>query len=425
METKSSSMETVKIYQIGLGDFGRHGFEKFIDMAKNLEEVNVEFGGICDRDRDKLEAAEKFAEHHGVELEKFTDKDEMYSKASGENVVVYDAGPSDTHPDNIYESLRHGFHHLTEKPSSMTREEHIAEKKLAENQSVTFAVDFIERESPVVKKTLELLEGETVEKIKVFRESCMGLEKITDPVSRTGVVGGDILDKMVHEAYVLDFLEASKGDYGLELESADAEYFLPKDFDSEKLFGFEGGYTYDIEDSATGMIHAKFKFDDTAIELNSSWMGLSDEAHGEASKIRKITGEDVLDRDYIEDDGEAFVDEEARFFVVEGSRNLAGDMLHKKLYDLDSGEEIACRDFIHDQLYRMLENTVFEAAGIHEREVTEKETDIFMNAIFDVRDEAVKQDFSEALRNGNERLEKLRIQDGKILENEESESIAG
>ena len=418
-------METVKIYQIGLGDFGRHGFEKFVDMANNLEEVNVEFGGVCDRDRDKLEAAEKFAEHHGVELEKFTDKDEMYSRASGENVLVYDAGPSDTHPDNIYESLQHGFHHLTEKPSSMRREEHIAEKKLAENQNVTFAVDFIERESPVVKKALELLEGENIQKIKVFRESCMGLEKITDPVNRTGVVGGDILDKMVHEAYVLDFLEASKGDYGLELEDVDADYFLPKDFDSDKLFGFEGGYTYDIEDAATGMTHAKFNFEDTAIELNSSWMGLSDEAKTEAGKIRKITGFDVLEKEYIEDDGEAFVDEEARFFVIEGSRNLAGDMLHKKLYDLDSGGEIATRDFLRDQLYRMLENTVFEAAGIHEREITEKETDVFMNAIFDVREETSEEDFSEALKRGNERLEKLRIRDGKILENEESEGIAG
>ena len=418
-------MKTVKIYQIGLGDFGRHGFEKFVDMANNLEEVNVDFGGVCDKDRDKLEAAEKFAEHHGVELEKFTDKDEMYSKASGENVLVYDAGPSDTHPENIYESLRHGFYHLTEKPSSMTREEHIAEKKLAENQNVTFAVDFIERESPVVKKTLELLEGEEIERIKVFRESCMGLEKITDPVGRTGVVGGDILDKMVHEAYVLDFLEASKGDYGLELEDVDIEYFLPKDFNSEKLFGFEGGYTHDTEDAATGMTHAEFSFEDTAIELNSSWMGLSDEARTEAGKIRKITGVDFLDRDYIEDDGEAFADEEARFFVIEGSRNLAGDMLHKKLYDLDTGEEIASRDLLHDQLYRMLENTVFEAAGIHEREITDKETDVFMNAIFDVRDKAAEENFSEALKKGNERLEKLRIRDGKILENEESESIAG
>lgn len=418
-------METVKIYQIGLGDFGRHGFEKFVDMTNSLEEVNVEFGGICDTDRDKLEAAEKFAGHHGVELEKFTDKDEMYSKASGENVLVYDAGPSDTHPENIYESLRHGFHHLTEKPSSMTREEHIAEKKLAENQNVTFAVDFIERESPVVKKTLEILEGEKIENIKVFRESCMGLEKITDPVNRTGVVGGDILDKMVHEAYILDFLEASEGDYGLELEDADIEYFLPKSFNSEKLLGFEGGYTYDLEDAATGMTHAKFSFDESIIELNSSWMGLSDEARKEARKIRKITSADVLDQDYIEDDGEAFVDEEARFFVVEGSRNLAGDMLHKKLYDLDSGEEVATRDFLHDQLYRMLENTVFEAAGIHEREITDKETDVFMNAVFDVREKTSSEDFSEALKKGNKRLESLRIRDGKILENEEIERIAG
>ncbi|WP_414837800.1 Gfo/Idh/MocA family protein [Candidatus Nanosalina sp. VS9-1] len=419
-------MKTVKIYQIGLGDFGRHGFEKFVDMANHMEEVNVEIGGICDTDREKLEAAEKFARQHRIETETFADKDEMYEEASGENVLVYDAGPSDIHPDNIYESLRHGFHHLTEKPSSMSREEHISEKKLAENEDVTFSVDFIERESPVVKKTLEIVKDEDIDSIKVFRESCMGLEKIIDPVNRIGVLGGDILDKMIHEAYVLDFLEASTGDYGLEIEDVDAEFFVPKNFGSEKLLGLKGGYTYDLEDAATGMTHAEFSFEDVSIELNSSWLGISDKAAEEASRIRKITGEHVIDRDYVEDDGEAFVDEEARFFVVEGSRNLAGDMLEKKLYDLDSRGEIATRDFMHDQLYRMLENTVFEAAGIHEREITEKETDVFMNAIFDVRDAAVEgKNYSEVLEISNERLEKLRIRDGKILENEESERIAG
>lgn len=419
-------MTTVKIYQIGVGEFGRHGFEKIVQMTKDIEELKVELAGICDSNIDQLKAAERFARHHGVEPETFTKIDEMYEQASGDNVLVYDAGPSELHPDNIYESLQHGFHHLAEKPSSMGRDDHIAEKRLAENKNVTFAVDFIERENPVVKKTLELLDGEDIEELKVFRESCMAAHKAVDPVKRSAIVGGDILDKMVHEAYILDFLETSQGDYGVELEEAECRYLAPNDFGSEKLMGYQGGYTENLKDSATGMTRAEFSSDNTVIQLHSSWMGISREAKNTASKIKESTGAEVISNDFFESDGEAFRDDEARFFVLKGSINLAGDMLHKKLYDLDSGEEIVTRDHLHDQLYRMIENTVFQTADLEDQSISDKETDVFMNALFDVREEALKgKELISELDRGNSRLEKLRIRDGKILENEESERIAG
>lgn len=423
---KNRFMEKVKIYQIGLGSFGRHGFEKFVHMAKHMEELDVELAGICDRDAGKLKAAEKFAEQHGLDPDTFSDKDRMYEEASGSNVLVYDAGPSDLHPGNIYESLQNGFHHLTEKPSSMDREEHIEEKRMAQDRDVTFAVDFIERENPVVKKALEIIEGEEIDSIKIFRESNMAVEKAIYPVERAGVAGGDIMDKMVHEAYVLDFLEASEGDYGLELDDVEAEFFVPKDFDSEKLLSLRGGYTHEIEDAATGLTHAKLSFNDVDVELHSSWMGASKEARTAAKDIEEVTGARFIDKDYFQEDGEAFVDEEARFFVIEGSRSIAGDMLGKRLYDLDTGEEIVTRDYLHDQLYRVLENSVREAAGLEKRKITDKETDVFMNALFDVREEAVEgKEFMEELEKGNNRLNSLRIRDGKILENEEIERIAG
>ena len=419
-------MEKVKIYQIGLGSFGRHGFEKFVDMTSNFEDLEVEFAGICDRDPEKLESAERFARHHGIDIETFNKINDLYEEASGENVLIYDAGPSDIHPDNIYESLNRGFYHLTEKPSSMDREQHLSEKDMARNRDVTFAVDFIERENPVVKKTLEIIEDESIDSINVFRESTMGVEKILNPVERIGVVGGDIMDKMVHEAYVLDFLEASDGDYEIELESVDCEFFAPKDFQSEKLMGYRGGHTQHIEDAATGTTQASFSHKDKEIKLHSSWLGLSNEALKTAKKIKEKTGESVLDKNYIESEGEAFRDDEARFFVIKGSRNLAGDMLHNKLYDLDTEEEISTRDHIHDQLYRVLEKSIYEAVGVKKRNITDKETDIFMNGLFDVREASIKdKDFTEFLNKSNDRLEALRIRDGKILEVEERESLAG
>ena len=155
-------MRTVKVFQIGLGSFGRHGFEKFVDMEKNLPEADVELVGVADTDPEKLRSAEKFAEVHDTEIETFHTAGAMYSRAeqieSAENqVLIYDAGPTESHSNHIDESIHRGFYHLSEKPSSMRREEHIREKRLAEDRDVKWMVDFIERESPVVKKTLEYL----------------------------------------------------------------------------------------------------------------------------------------------------------------------------------------------------------------------------------------------------------------------------
>jgi predicted dehydrogenase len=424
-------METVKIYQIGVGSFGRFGFEKFIEMEKHLPEAEAEVVGVCDQDPERVERAKKFAEVHGSSIETFTEKDEMYKHADDQEgqVLVYDATSSDQHSDNVYESLRRGFYHISEKPSSMTREAHLEEKKLSQDRDVKFLVDFIERENPVVKKALEILEGEEIDTIKIFRENSVGVQKILHPVNRSGVRGGDVLDKMIHEIYSLDFLEQVNESFNLELEEADVKYFMPKDFDSEKLMSVDGGYTRDInEETATAMTEAVLESGDASVELHSSWIGLSDSSRSAAEKFREELGEEFFDQEFVHgDDGEkAYVYEDARFFVIRGSRNLAGDMLNERLYDLETGEEVETRDLLHDQLYRVLEDAVLEAAGLQEAEISEKEINVFMNRIFDIREEGMEgKDFFEELEKANEKLESLAVQDGKILENEESETIAG
>ena len=426
------SVKKVKIFQIGLGSFGRHAFEKFIEMERHLPEVDTELIGVADTDTEKLDSAENFAKIHDSGIETYHTAGELYARAekleTPENeILIYDAGPTESHSDHIYESVHRGFYHLSEKPSSMKRSAHIREKKLSQDRDVTWMVDFIERENPAVRKTLDLIEDEEIEKIEVFRESSMGVQKIFNPVKRAGVKGGDILDKMTHEVYVLDFLEAANSDFELELEHAEAEYFMPKDFDSEKMMSIDGGYTTSItEETATGMTNARFRSSGTIVELNSSWLGLSDRAMHYARDVREEIGQEIIEKEFIQEEEKAFLSEESRFFVIKGSRKLLGDMLGGRLYDLENSKEIDTPDLMHDQLYRVLENAVLEAGGISENPVTEKETDVFMNAVFDVRDEAVDEsDFWQELEDSREKLESLVVRDGKILENEESERIAG
>ncbi|MFB6147856.1 MAG: hypothetical protein ABEJ66_03145 [Candidatus Nanohaloarchaea archaeon] len=94
-------------------------------------------------------------------------------------------------------------------------------------------------------------------------------------------------------------------------------------------------------------------------------------------------------------------------------------MLHKKLYDLETGEELETPDLLHDQLYRVIEKAVLKAKGREvDAEVDEKEIDTFMNAVFDAREKAVENsgDFLDELDRANRRLKKLVIEDGEMEE---------
>lgn len=421
-------MTDLKVYQIGVGSFGKYGFEKLVELHNEFEPVNVELKGVCDSDFESLDKAERFAEVNDMDIQTFSDVREMYNAAAKESgqVMIYDAGPANMHSDNIYTSMQHGFFHLAEKPPSMTRGEHLKEKELAQKNQAMWKSDFIERESAVVKKALELVEDQEIEKIKVFRQSSVGIQKLLKPVERFGVKGGDILDKMVHEVYVLDFLEEAGYDFELELKDAEASYFLPKDRGSEKLMSIDGNYTESINyDTATAQTKAVFEADGVEVELNSSWVGLSDEAMIEAQRIRGEVDHVVVDRDYSELDQKAFVDEECRFFLIEGERCLMGDMLHNKLYDLEAEEQIPIDYYLHDQLFRVIEKAVLKAAGEEVETISDKETDVFMNALFDAKEEVSEGDFLEEREKALDKVETMIIEDRKIIENKEAETLAG
>lgn len=417
--------QKLRIYQIGLYGIGRYGFEHLVELTRHFSKIDVELAGVYDRDFDRLERAEKFAEVNGIDIDTFQSLDELYRKAEREDekVMVYDAGTSKSRPENIHRSIEKGFFHLAEKPPSMTRQQHIQEKKLAKNHGVMWKVDFIERESPVVKRTFEILEGEGIEEIKVFRESSTGIEKVIDPETRINVRGGDILDKMINEVYVLDFIEASKSienaeSIELELEGASTDYFLPSDIGSESLMSVEGSRTRDIENASTAQTQARFSSGETSVKLSSSWMGLTEECMLEAKKVGEKTGHRVYERSFSELNDNAYMREDARFFVVEGERRLVGDLLNSRLFDLETGEEIETKTYMHDQLYRVLENAVKTAAGKTDQKSIEKETDVFMNALFDVKKEVSNGSVLKESSKGSKKLKSLVVSDKKVIKPE-------
>ena len=417
-------MTEVKVYQIGVGSFGRYGFEKLLDMHNHLKEADIELAGVCDKDPDHLEAAEKFAEANDVEVKSFRDTEEMYSHAEDQDcsVMIYDAGSTSTHPAHIYESMQRGFFHIAEKPPSMTREQHRKEKKLAEDHGVMWKVDFIERESPVTQKAIEMIDGKQINNLKAFRESSAGIQKMLEPAKRSGVKGGDILDKMIHEIYLLDMLEASKGDYNTSLEDVQA-FFMPKTQSSDSMMNIYGSKTRKIEDAATARTSAALSSGDTSVEINTSWIGLSNDS----KEIETEHDLDLVESSYTGAGDKAFLDEECRFFVVEGEVNLLGDLLHGRLYDLDSGDEVETPDLLHDQLYRVLKNGVLNAADKRDDKVSEKETEEFIDTLFDIRDKSVDNSgkFFDELEEAQRIIRQKVVDDKKIPDADESSTIAG
>jgi len=69
---------------------------------------------------------------------------------------------------------------------------------------------------------------------------------------------------------------------------------------------------------------------------------------------------------------------------------------------------------------------VFHASGKDVEIISEKEIDIFMNAIFDIKD-AIKydRDYYSELEKAQEKIRSLIAEDRKLIEAEESEKIAG
>lgn len=381
-------MTELKVFQIGLGSFGRYGFERLVELSNHFEQVDVELKGVCDRDFEKLEAAEKFASANGLEIETFVKYRKMYEEAEKyENVLIYDSGAANTHAQHIYDSLQRNFFHLAEQPPSMTREEHMKERKLEETHPVFWKADMIERESPVVKKAARILQDEKIDEIKLFRQSSAGIQKLLNPHGREEIQGGDILDQMVKDVFVLDLLEEDQKE-GIEVEEASSKYLMPKSLSSSDLMTVRGNKTGEIgEEVATAETEAVMDLG-VKLELKTGWLGVNEETLEVAERIKADTGFEMVDERFSQEKGNAYLDQECRFFTVKGSRNLVGDLLHNRLIDLDSGEEIETPRLMHDQLYRVLRNTILEVAGEKERD--EIKTEGFMETIFDIREQVLK-----------------------------------
>ena len=415
---------TVHIFQIGCRGFGRRGFEKLVDKERFFPE-DVVLEAVCEKDFEHRGKAEKFAEASGSEVDFYEDVDKLYDAADSVEgtVLIYDAGPVQRHSDHIQRSLRNDFYHLSEKPPSTTREQHIQERKLAARHDVHFKVDFLERENPAFRKAREVLEDVEIDSIKVFRQSSTGVRRMLQPVKKAHVNEGCTLDEMIHDIYVMDLIDPDS----LNLDKVENTVFMPKDVGSEKFLRIDGGTSGEISKrNSLGQVRANFSSGEVEISIDASWLGVTDSAGIWDRKVQEQFGEKLVQSEYLELDEKSFLDQKARFFVVEGEKNILADLLNFRLYDLDHGKEIEVDVYPRDQLYRVLEKAVVDTAEGDVEKPEEEKLDTFMNALFDVQERAAEEsgDVFEELDSASELIRSMVVTDKAELDKEELKGVA-
>lgn len=145
----SNPDQKMKLALVGLGVRGVNMFGR--DVQKTYSD-QIEFVGLCDINKGRLEFGKKYI---GIECPLFEDFDEMLVEAKPDVVIVTTV--DNTHHTFIVKSLEFGCHVITEKP--MTTDEFKcqeildAEKKSGKNVIVTFNY----RYSPHRQKIYELI----------------------------------------------------------------------------------------------------------------------------------------------------------------------------------------------------------------------------------------------------------------------------
>jgi hypothetical protein len=311
--------------------------------------------------------------------------------------MIYDVGPSELHYSHLLKSMKFGFWHLTEKPPALTKEEFEVELKLPKKWNC----NFIEEENEVILTAINYLKRNKlkIKSIEIFRESSIGLQKILGTFAREAIKGGCLLDKSIHEIYIFSFLNACKqGIKNIKLTKTRVDYLMIESLNKNNFLDIFGQVKNEIsKDIATaesivgGILETKKS--KIPFKLYSSWLGVSEEGKRISSKLKKLTNYEFVRRK--QEKGMEIPYEDFRLFILNcGSVSLYGEMKNKKLFVEKNGkiEEIKLLNLEEDQLYRILEKSVFKVSRGEETRLENMKN--IMKIIFDS-----KENIWEDLRN--------------------------
>jgi hypothetical protein len=381
----------VNVYLVGNGSTFKQSLECLTHIAKFSPKVSATVSKV------KTDALDT-----GSQIKTADSMQEIYRDARGKKgkVMICDLGKASERNTRIARCLKNGFSYLAERPSALRREDHLRQKKMAEEADIRWMVDHHERENPVVRRALQICSNEDVQSVQAFCQNSKGILTALKKYPKNSVRGGDVLTSMNHLIYGLDFVDVNT------IKSAEAEFYLPASPDS--LMSLDGGRKFEV-DKRTATAQSKAELEgDGSLTMHSGLLGASKEAHELASEIESGFGYNPINTQIVQAEGKAVKLEDARFFKVEGSRTLFGDLANGKILDLDSKEEIDPEPDSHSPLYRLLEKACMEAEGHGVFTVPQKERERFSKLLFDIR-ERFDGSFENEINQSNKKLQAVKI----------------
>ena len=389
---------SLKVLQIGYRGIGRKGL-KALQKLENSEEVELEVVGLCENDFEKLEEAKK--EHRESGIEFFSDTETAYSEMDGfeDPVMIYDSGKVDNRSDNLFRSVEHGFYHLTEKPPALERDQHLSQASL---ESAMWKIDYLEQENPVIEKTKQLIENREIDSLEVFRVSSSGIQKYLAPVKFSDLKGGSLMNQLLHEKYVLNILENSSNQ--IRLDEYDLEAGFQPYFNKKKLQTVYNNPTTKVG-SETATARLTISMDkDPELKLHTCWLGSSEKLKDRVDELEDDLDHEIISSEPRELKEEVYLDQTARFFVLRGEKNLLGDLLNRKLFDLNKNQEIDLPEHETSELYRSMKKAAEDALNKNLNGSVKGKT--FLDFVFDVKEDLDGGSYLEEYNRSMELLER-------------------
>lgn len=243
--------------------------------------------------------------------------------------LVYDATPSTLRPRNVGEVFaHHNLVYLAEKPLAVSRQQLEDLKRLLSQAALRLYCNLIDTQSLPALLAFSFIRQKrwrNLKRLRFWRESSVGIQKLREPSGRTGVTGGALEDKIVHDiALALLFVESVYGHKPVEVCSRHIQdkCFMPSSLETAMrcapLFRTPlDDTTEDLTAAADAIAHLaeewKVQGQSSTInlEFHGSWFGVSP---GLTTELRRlgITNETswLVSK--------AGSDEEARIAIIDG-----------------------------------------------------------------------------------------------------------
>ncbi|MCD6229377.1 MAG: hypothetical protein J7K00_01070 [Candidatus Diapherotrites archaeon] len=421
------------VLQVGLGSFGKKALEKWCELdGQVIENTKIEFLGACDKNEYSREKALNICNDKNVFPALFSTRKAMFehiakTRKKYDLVLVYDASSSSDHARHIQECIKLGFFCLVESPPYTSFSEEKQVMDLIHFVHVSNENNFYnkwlccqtESENPVVLTVLDLLkkENQKIKSIETCRFSSIGLEKSAAPLFREGVTGGDLLDLLPEESYILRFFTDNPAKLDIFLENAKSDYLMVSNTqDQPSLMNCSGQEitraNMKENPPASAQTKVMLKINNTPVTLNSGWLGLPKEIKEKTESIGR-----QAKHNFISSGKTAMYLEEP---VLKGIRllhikleksELIGDLTHNALFSRH-GKSWTKKKLVKtegDGLSRVFSKTVSHILGKGKPSTSRIETEHFMHQILLAKKMIfLKKMYSDPKYEANKTIEKIK-----------------